>query len=48
MSNTAKTISFRADAEKYRTVQLSYVNLVGSYLAAASQLSFAVGRAVIP
>ena len=36
-----------AQAE-YRTVQLAYVNLVGSYLTAASQLNLAVGREVIP
>lgn len=33
---------------EHRTVQLSYVNLIGSYLTAASQLNFAVGREVIP
>jgi cobalt-zinc-cadmium efflux system outer membrane protein len=32
----------------YRTVQLSYVQLIGSYLTAASQLNLAVGREVIP
>jgi cobalt-zinc-cadmium efflux system outer membrane protein len=31
----------------YRTVELSYVNLVGSYLTAAAQLNQAVGREVI-
>ncbi len=31
----------------YRTVQLSYVNLVGAYLTAAAQLNEAVGREVI-
>jgi len=36
-----------AQAE-YRTVQLSYTNLVGSYLTAAAQLNMAVGREVIP
>ena len=36
------------DAQKaYRDTQLSYVNLVGSYFAAASQLNLAVGREVI-
>jgi hypothetical protein len=29
-------------------VQLNYLNLVGSYLTAASQLNLAVGREVIP
>lgn len=32
----------------YRTVELSYVNLLGSYLTAAAQLNEAVGREVIP
>jgi cobalt-zinc-cadmium efflux system outer membrane protein len=31
----------------YRSVQLNYLNLVGSWLTAASQLNFAVGREVI-
>jgi cobalt-zinc-cadmium efflux system outer membrane protein len=31
----------------YRTVQLNYLNLVGAYLTAASQLNLAVGREVI-
>ncbi len=31
----------------YRSVQVSYLNLVGSYLSAASQLNLAVGREVI-
>jgi len=35
-----------AEAE-YRTVQLNYLNLVGSYLTAAAQLNQAVGREVI-
>jgi len=35
-----------AQAE-YRTVQLTYVNLVGSYLTAAAQLNMAVGQEVI-
>lgn len=37
---------FNAESD-YRTVQLSYVNLVGSYLTAAAQLNQAVGREVI-
>jgi cobalt-zinc-cadmium efflux system outer membrane protein len=36
-----------AEAE-YRSVQLNYLNLVGSYLMAAAQLNQAVGREVIP
>jgi cobalt-zinc-cadmium efflux system outer membrane protein len=35
-----------AEAE-YRSVQLNYVNLLGSYLTAAAQLNMAVGREVI-
>jgi outer membrane protein, heavy metal efflux system len=31
----------------YRSVQVNYLNLIGSYLAAASQLNMAVGREVI-
>jgi len=32
---------------EYRTVELSYVNLVGAYLTAAAQMNLAVGREVI-
>ena len=32
---------------QYRVTQLNYVNLIGSYLTAASQLNLAVGREVI-
>ncbi len=36
------------DAQRdYRAVQVSYLNLVGSYLSAANQLNLAVGREVI-
>ena len=36
------------DAQRdYRSVQVNYLNLVGSYLTAASQLNLAVGREVI-
>ena len=38
---------FNAESD-YRTVELNYVNLVGSYLTAAAQLNQAVGREVIP
>ena len=37
---------FNAESE-YRSVQLNYVNLVGSYLTAAAQLNMAVGQEVI-
>jgi cobalt-zinc-cadmium efflux system outer membrane protein len=37
------------DAQRdYRAIQVSYLNLVGSYLTAASQLNLAVGREVVP
>ena len=37
------------DAQKsYRDAQLAYRNLIASYLTAASQLNFAVGREVLP
>ena len=36
------------DAEKaYRDTRLAYVNLIGSYLAAAAQMNMATGREVI-
>jgi cobalt-zinc-cadmium efflux system outer membrane protein len=36
------------DAEKaYRDTRLAYVNLIGSYLAAAAQMNMAAGREVI-
>ena len=44
----ASLLDFLNAESEYRTVQLSYVNLVGSYLTAAAQLNMAVGREVIP
>jgi outer membrane protein, heavy metal efflux system len=44
----ASLLDFLNAQEDYRAVQLSYLNLVGSYLAAASQLNMAVGREVLP
>jgi cobalt-zinc-cadmium efflux system outer membrane protein len=44
----ASLLDFLNAQTEYRSVQLSYVNLVGSYLTAASQLNLAVGREVIP
>jgi outer membrane protein, heavy metal efflux system len=44
---TALLDFLNAQAE-YRSVQLNYVNLVGSYLTATAQLNLAVGREVIP
>src|SRR3984957_885578 len=39
---------FLSAPSECRTVQLAYVNLIGSYLSAASQLNRGVGREVIP
>jgi outer membrane protein, heavy metal efflux system len=44
----ASLLDFLNAQQDYRSVQLNYLNLVGSYLIAASQLNFAVGREVIP
>jgi len=44
----ASLLDFLNAQAEYRTVQLNYVNLVGSYLAAAAQLNMAVGREVVP
>jgi outer membrane protein, heavy metal efflux system len=44
----ASLLDFLNAETDYRTVQLSYVNLVGAYLTAAAQLNTAVGREVIP
>jgi len=44
----ASLLDFLSAQAEYRTVQLAYVNLVGSYLTAASQLNLAVGREVFP
>jgi cobalt-zinc-cadmium efflux system outer membrane protein len=43
----ASLLDFLNAQAEYRSVQLSYVNLVGSYLTAAAQLNQAVGREVI-
>ena len=40
-------LDFLNAESEYRAVQLSYVNLVGSYLTAAAQMNLAVGREVI-
>jgi len=44
----ASLLDFMNAQSEYRSVQLSYVNLIGSYLIAAAQLNMAVGREVIP
>jgi len=43
----ASLLDFLNAESDYRSVQLNYVNLVGSYLMAAAQLNQAVGREVI-
>jgi cobalt-zinc-cadmium efflux system outer membrane protein len=43
----ASLLDFLNAESEYRSVQLSYVNLVGTYLTAASQMNLAVGREVI-
>jgi outer membrane protein, heavy metal efflux system len=43
----ASLLDFISAENDYRSVQLSYVNLVGAYLTAAAQLNLAVGREVI-
>ncbi len=41
-------LDFLNAQNNYRTVELSYLNLIGSYLTAANQLNLAVGAEVIP
>jgi len=43
----ASLLDFLNAESDYRSVQLNYVNLVGSYLMAAAQLNLAVGREVV-
>jgi cobalt-zinc-cadmium efflux system outer membrane protein len=43
----ASLLDFLSAETDYRSVQLNYLNLVGSYLTAAAQLNLAVGREVI-
>ena len=43
----ASLLDFLNAQSDYRTVQLNYVNLLGSYMTAAAQLNLAVGREVI-
>jgi outer membrane protein, heavy metal efflux system len=44
----ASLLDFLGAQADYRAVQLSYLNLISSYLVAASQLNLAVGQEVIP
>jgi len=41
-------LDFLQAQQEYRLLRLNYVNLIGAYLTAASQLNLAVGREVIP
>jgi outer membrane protein, heavy metal efflux system len=43
----ASLLDFMNAQSEYRSVQLGYVNLIGSYLGAANQLNLAVGREVV-
>lgn len=43
----ASLLDFLDAQQQYRTTQLSYLNLIGAYLAAANQVNFAVGQEVI-
>ncbi len=43
----ASLLDFLQAQQDYRSIQLNYLNLVGSYLTAAGQLNLAVGREVI-
>jgi cobalt-zinc-cadmium efflux system outer membrane protein len=44
----ASLMDFLNAQSDYRTVQLAYLQLIGTYLTAAGQLNLAVGREVIP
>lgn len=44
----ASLLDFLNAESEYRSVQLAYVNLLGSYQAAAAQLNMAAGQEVIP
>jgi cobalt-zinc-cadmium efflux system outer membrane protein len=44
----ASLLDFLSAQAEYRSVQVNYLNLVGSYLSAANQLNLAAGREVIP
>jgi len=44
----ASLLDFLNAQNDYRRIELNYINLVGSYLMAANQLNFAVGREAMP
>jgi cobalt-zinc-cadmium efflux system outer membrane protein len=43
----ASLLDFLQAQQEYRTTELGYLNLVGAYMTAASQLNLAVGREVV-
>jgi len=43
----ASLLDLLQSQQEYRSIQLSYLNLIGSFLTAANQLNLAVGREVI-
>jgi cobalt-zinc-cadmium efflux system outer membrane protein len=43
----ASLLDFLSAQNDYRALQVTYLNLVGSYLTAAAQLNLAVGREVV-
>jgi cobalt-zinc-cadmium efflux system outer membrane protein len=43
----ASLLDFLQAQQDYRSTQLNYLNLVGSYLTAAAQLNLSVGQEVI-
>ena len=43
----ASLLDFLQAQQDYRTVRLSYLNLIGSYLTAGAQMNQAVGREVV-
>jgi cobalt-zinc-cadmium efflux system outer membrane protein len=47
-NGAASLLDFLQAQQDYRAIQVTYLNLIGSYLTAASQLNTAVGREVIP
>jgi cobalt-zinc-cadmium efflux system outer membrane protein len=44
----ASLLDFLNAQNEYRAVRLNYLNLIGAYLTAASQMNLAVGREVLP
>ena len=43
----ASLLDFIQAQQDYRSVQVNYLNLIGSYMTSAAQLNLAVGREVI-